>query len=46
MYNVVANIWAEVDPVIENIKGDFGLLSCSGWAPLTSNQVFIFGGYN
>lgn len=34
IYNIVANFWGEVDPTIENVKGEFGLLSCSGWAPL------------
>lgn len=33
VYNIKANVWFEVDPTIEN-HGEFGLLSCSGWAPL------------
>jgi hypothetical protein len=46
IYNITSNQWFEIDPVIEGVKGDFALLSCSGWAPLTANQVFVFGGYN
>jgi hypothetical protein len=43
---MTANQWVEIDPVIEGVRGDFALLSCSGWAPLNLNQVFVFGGYN
>lgn len=39
-------MWTEIDPTIENMNSQFGLLSCSGWAPLNKNQIFIFGGYN
>lgn len=34
IYNISADFWGEIDPTIENIKGEFGLLSSSGWAPL------------
>lgn len=46
VYSIRSNTWTEVDPTIENVAGEFGLLSCSGWAPLNDTQVFIFGGYN
>lgn len=46
IYVIKANHWTEVDPTIENMNSEFGLLSCSGWAPLNNNQIFIFGGYN
>jgi len=39
-------VWGEIDPTIEDIRGEFGLLSCSGWGTLNDEQVFIFGGYN
>lgn len=45
VYSIKANLWAEVDPTIEH-QGEFGLLSCSGWAPLNESQIFVFGGYN
>ena len=44
--NLRSNRWDEIDPTIENMNSEFGLLSCSGWAPLNRNQIFIFGGYN
>jgi N-acetylneuraminic acid mutarotase len=46
VYSIRSNTWTEVDPTIENVAGEFGLLSCSGWAALNETQVFIFGGYN
>ena len=46
IYNITSNQWMEIDPVIEGVKGDVALLSCSGWSSLTGNQIFIFGGYN
>ena len=36
IYNIQADFWAEIDPTIEQVKGEFGLLSCSGWAPLNN----------
>jgi N-acetylneuraminic acid mutarotase len=45
VYSIRNNLWTEVDPIIEH-QGEFGLLSCSGWAPLNESQVFVFGGYN
>lgn len=46
LYNIKLGQWSEIDPVIEGVKGDFALLSCSGWAPLKNNQILVYGGYD
>lgn len=46
VYDTVRKQWSEVDPTIEGISGEFGLLSCSGWGALSDDQLFIFGGYD
>lgn len=47
LYHINSDIWEEIDPTIEQqVQSEFGLLSCSGWASLNDDQIFLFGGYN
>jgi|JI9StandDraft_2_1071091.scaffolds.fasta_scaffold633024_1 N-acetylneuraminic acid mutarotase len=46
VYDCERNSWSTIDPNVDDVQGEFSLLSNSGSIQLNEHQIFVFGGYN